>query len=486
MKFKKFIQTIFSIKNIYEHKLITIFGIRIKCRTEKKYINSGFLSYQDGRYLGLDLRGTLREESNTYFPLKSDTVSYTMFQMFNKIKELELKNKIKCGHKVKVAFLLDTISKFPGANVYKLMEKSQLFEPFIVLYNTYETKFTNDSFWNNYQKELIEIKQKGYKVCPGYDENRKYIPIENYSPDIVFISAAYLGCLYLHLSTVYLQTNFLVCFINYCFNTSNFYHYHYNNTTVNTCWKYFVETREDYTELMRFSVACGVNTVLTGYPKLDAYAKPLNECKLPDKINNGKSIVIYAPHWTINHVRETGDIGTFHFYYEQFLSMVKEYKDINFVFKPHPSLEYSLVDKKIMTSEEYQNYIHEWDSQPNGIYIFDGEYIDLFRKSDLMITDSGSFILEWLPTEHPCMYLVNPRRNSETYLEGFSITARKALEKYYLCHNKSEIKKYFSMIMLEKDDPQKEERIKLKDEIFINIGSASKNIVDYLEKVLID
>lgn len=484
MNFKNFLQTIFSIRNIYEHKLITILGIRIKVRTKKKYINNGFLTYDEGRALGVDSRIHLKEESFDYVPLKADTLSYTTFQMLNKVKELELKNKIKNGHKVRVAFLLDTISKFPGANVYKLMKDSPLFEPFVVLYNTYEAQFTQDGFWNDYKKEFNEIKQKEYNVYPGYDENRKYIPLENYSPDIVFISAAYFDSMYLHLSTVHLQTNYLVCFINYCFNTSNFYHYHYNNITINTSWKYFVETREDYTELMRFSVACGVNTVLTGYPKLDTYAKPLNECKLPDKINNGKPIVIYAPHWTINHVRETGDIGTFHFYHDVFLSMVKKYRNINFVFKPHPSLEYSLIDKNIMTSEEYQNYIHEWDSQPNGMYIFDGEYIDLFRKSDLMITDSGSFILEWLPTEHPCMYLVNPRRNPKTYLDGFSTTARKALEKYYLCYNKKDIEKYFSLLMFDKQDPMKDERIKLKDEIFINIGSAGQKIVDYLTTLL--
>ena len=114
----------------------------------------------------------------------------------------------------------------------------------------------------------------------------------------------------------------------------------------------------------------------------------------------------------------------------------------------------------------------------------DGEYIDLFRKSDLMITDSGSFILEWLPTEHPCMYLVNPRRNPKTYLDGFSTTARKALEKYYLCYNKKDIEKYFSLLMFDKQDPMKDERIKLKDEIFINIGSAGQKIVDYLTTLL--
>ena len=40
------------------------------------------------------------------------------------------------------------------------------------------------------------------------------------------------------------------------------------------------------------------------------------------------------------------------------------------------------------------------------------------------------------------------------------------------------------MIMVDKNDPMRDERIKLKNEMFINIGCAGQKVVDYLEDIL--
>ena len=274
--------------------------------------------------------------------------------------------------------------------------------------------------------------------------------------------------------------------MNYGFIISNSYIYYYNNRRINTTWKNFALSKIDYDEYLKYSVDCGLNTVLAGYPKLDSYNKSLEECHIPAKIDNGNPIVIYAPHWSVVHYWEPSDLSTFNIYCEYFMNLVKKYKNINFVFKPHPSLAKNLVRHKIMTYEQYNDYINEWNSQPNGYYEFGGEYIDIFKKSSLMITDSESFIAEYLPSNNPCMYLVKPSRNQATYMDGFSLAARKILEKYYLCHNQEEIEKYFKMIMLEKNDPMKDERIKLKDEIFVNLGCAGQKIVNYLTEILTD
>ena len=47
---------------------------------------------------------------------------------------MEVKNKILRGEKIRVAFIIDSISKFTGANVYKIMSSDAMFEAFIVLY----------------------------------------------------------------------------------------------------------------------------------------------------------------------------------------------------------------------------------------------------------------------------------------------------------------------------------------------------------------
>lgn len=449
-----------------------------------KYIENEFLipkslkSYKEWRQPGID------ERFSGEFSL--ERIGITNFAIINKIKELEIKEKIRRNNKIRVAFILDTIAKFKTISVYHEMLSSDIFEPFIVLYHTFEYHINNDNVWDAYNNEYSCLMNKGYAVYHGYDENRKYIDFSIYTPDMVVVSSLYFDKIYTFVTQTYLNINYLVCIFNYGFSiiAGNAYNYYYNNLGVNTAWKHFMESQIDYAEIMRYSKHFGSNCVFFGAPSLDLYKHNDTNFKVPDKINNGKPIVIYAPHHTVHGTPEGFNLATFHIYHNYFLNMVESNPDINFVFKPHPSLGYKLKIKNVMDEREYNDYIHKWNSFPNAISYFDGDYINLFKISDLLITDSASFIVEWLPSKQPCMYLVNPERDRDTYLEYFSRLARTILEKYYLCYDEQNIAQYFRQIIFDKYDPLREERIKLIDTLFINIGTAGKKIVEYLTRIL--
>lgn len=458
---------------MYQKILKKIFTVK---KTDTQEVE---LSYDVHRQCGINIKND--------FAYSWDTQSLINYQTLNKIKEIELKRKIRDGKKVRVVFLLDSLSKFSCAEVYKAMAKNSLFEPIIVLGYTDEEELVNDVDWDKHLNEYETLKNNGYNAYSLYDEHRNYIPVDTFKPDILFLSAPYLDQSYsasMHLSNIYLNVNYLVCYLKYGFSIINNYWGQFNNRRPNTGWKQFINTRYEYKEHMKYSRDCGINTVLSGYPKLDTYAKPIEECKIPKKIDNGNPIVIYAPHWTIKLDFEPQDLSTFDIYYKYFLDLVKKNPNINFVFKPHPHIERNIKEHNIMPIEEYHQYVKEWDSQPNGLYVYDGEYIDLFRKSSLLITDSGSFVAEYIPSENPCMYLVKPSRDQKRYMDCFSLAGRKILEKYYLCYNQNDIEQYFNMLMFDKKDPMKEDRLELIDTLFINIGCAGQKIVDYLEDIL--
>ena len=475
---KSIIKNIIAIKKVDGYKVLILLGRKIYSPFNRyKIYNSVLSSYKRLRFQNIrNTRGAF-----TVSNILSDIIS---FQTLHKIKEKEHKEKVKEGKKIRVCFFLDEIAKWSSRSVYEAMLEHPQFEPFLVLYHAYDTMRADDRIWNEYSNQYHTLKEKGYNIYPGYDENRNFISLECYEPDIVFLSTPYLSDGPSLLSVEYMNVNYLVCYVSYGMNTINLYEYHYNNRHIYTVWKHFVETREDYEEIMAYSSSCGVNTVLTGYPKLDAYTKPIYRESIHEKINNGNPIVIYAPHWSIRLENEAHDLATFHLYSDYFLSLVKQYPHINFVFKPHPNLGRELVRKGIMTAEEYDVYIQEWDNQPNGLYLFDGDYIELFKLSSLLITDSGSFIGEWLPSGNPCLYLVNPRRNPKRYMEGFSFLGRRMLEQYYLCYTKEDIASYFHILMEEQRDEKKASRVQLQSEIFINIGCAGSKIVEYLHHYL--
>ena len=138
-----------------------------------------------------------------------------------------------------------------------------------------------------------------------------------------------------------------------------------------------------------------------------------------------------------------------------------------------------------MTFAQYHDYCAAWDNLPNGLCYFSGDFINLFQCSSLLITDSGSFIYEWLPSGHPCIYLGNPRRTPEDFMDSFEKGAKKILSTYYMCWNWEEICCQFNNLLRFGLDPMAEKRRKLIPEIFPRLGEASQYIVDYLKAVLV-
>ena len=413
-------------------------------------------------------------------------ISYLInYQILHKLKEIELKNKVRKSQKIKVCFLLDEISKFYFDSIYKSMLDSDIFEPFI-LFTSNKNKLFKDHelFFNEYISNFNKLKSEGYKVEIGIDsETLQIIPFETFDIDILFYSCQYINYENTELTNIFMNINYLTCYIPYSINIINNYDYHYNNKYINTAWKIFVQTKFDYYEYIDYSLHYGFNCILSGYPKLDKYSNNLLEYKLPKKIDNGKPIVIYAPHHSIRSDWIICNLSTFHLYYKYFINLAKSNPNINFVFKPHPTLIKRIIELGIFSKREYESYYEQWNSLDNALCITDGDYIDLFRISSLLITDCGSFVGEYLPSGNPVIYLINPERDQNTYFESFSNMGKKILVTYYLAHNEDEIQMYFDNIIKNNVDPKKEERQELCNKVFINIGSSGKYITDYLTKI---
>ena len=398
------------------------------------------------------------------------------FYNFNKYKEELLKQKAKNREKIKVIFLIPESAKFGMESIYYSMLESEIFDPYILVVHPRDNFFDENQ---TYFKEAVEsynlFKERGYRTLFAYN-------IENFKPDIIFINNPNMFSFGVF-KNININLKYLTCYINYSINVASLDDYHYNNSSINTCYKMFAETYYCYKKHM--NINNGFNTVLTGYPKLDSYKKDIKECIIPKKIDNGNKIVIYAPHWSIGKIDTLTRLGTFNLYHKYFMKLLKENPNINFVFKPHPSLRDRIIDYKIMDIEYYENYIKEWNNSNNGIYISDGEYIDLFRKSSCLITDSGSFIAEYLPSENPCIYLINPEE--ENLIENtFNDFAKPIVNSYYLCYNEEDINKYFNEIIINENDYMKDKRLNLIKDSFINIGSAGKIITDYLSDIFVN
>src|SRR5690606_36090722 len=77
----------------------------------------------------------------------------------------------------------------------------------------------------------------------------------------------------------------------------------------------------------------------------------------------------------------------------------------DWVYKRHPNLKSTVWRSKVMSADEYQMYVAGWEHGENSTVYEGGGYFDLFRSSDVLVTDCGSFLAEYLRTGKPIIWL---------------------------------------------------------------------------------
>lgn len=405
------------------------------------------------------------------------------YSLMHQTKLNRLREKVRQGKRIKVFFMTQRAAAFGCESIYKAMMQDDLFDPYIF------TISKRDIWYRDFYKDVLEdvkfFEEKGFRVINGYDENERAKDLTILNPDIIFYDSPnlYGPANNSHFRLDHINWAFLTCYVPYGLLMVDSFYYHYNNINVRKSWKFFIDTASSYNRALSDAEFNGFNTVLAGYPKFDDYDKK-DEAFLPEKLKNNNRTIIYAPHWSLDI---ENNFSTFDLYKDIFLDMVREYSNINFVFKPHPELGFrikalSRAGRIDFTYEDYVDYMKEWESHPNGICITQGDYIKLFKRSSCMITDCGSFIGEYIPSLNPCIYIFNPRKSRQD--DVYTPLAKEILDTYYVCRTREELEKQIQEVAIAGNDSKKEARESLFQKEFKNIGHAGEFITDYIKKLI--
>ena len=147
-----FLNNIFSVSNEYTHKKICILGIRLKFKIKDKQ----------------QIKESLDKEFIKY--------KHKHEKVINHLKE-ELKHR-----KLRVCFLVSETQKWNAQSIYDSMEKSNIFEPFVLV-----TKVKSTKFYNSLEYTINWFKKLCKNVECGYDTKKnEYIDIKKFKPDIIF------------------------------------------------------------------------------------------------------------------------------------------------------------------------------------------------------------------------------------------------------------------------------------------------------------
>ncbi len=398
-------------------------------------------------------------------------------KLYNKQYASVLKS-LRNKEMITVAFQVIHRSIWKYDRIFQLMRKDTYFKPvvFVCPYLRENEKKMMEELNATYEEML----SKGYEVIKTYDEETKsWIDVkEILKPDIVFYSVPfdYTRDEY----RIHHFTDSLSCYVPYFFTTNGKEGRNYDGPFHNLVWRNFYETEihKEYAELYARNHAR--NVVVTGYPPLDEFMSPdLQNDWDPWPLLNHKRI-IWAPHHTIDGQGQGLNYSTFIRYHAFFQEIAIEYSDlIQIAFKPHPMLKEKLYKDKKWGKIRTDEYYTFWEDLENGMLEQSG-YTRLFLTSDALIHDCSSFMVEYLCTLKPTLYLMHDENVGERLHEF----GKMALMQHYLAWGAKDIKNFIEEQILQQHDPRLLGRKQfIKQHLTSENGKTSSlQIIEYIKQ----
>lgn len=375
--------------------------------------------------------------------------------------------QIRKNNKAKVIFMAGNMAMWRYQKIYEILSSDQRFEIIIIICPPAIRK--DNRTIPELERYFSQLKMPFISACTM--DTSKYI--DEWNPDIIFYCQPYDSALG---NAFDCEHNFkrLLCYVPYALLTVN-KGFAYSCRLHNCAWRYYQATELHLKTSRRLSANYGENVRVVGEPHADDFAKPAktNPWKQCGDEKNRKRI-IWAPHASIQEVSSLNRHG-FIWLHNAMLYFAEKYKDcIQIAFKPHPYLKDSLRDiwGVVKTNEYYEKWEHGENTQLNT-----GEFIDLFKSSDAMIHDSGSFTGEYLFTQKPVMFTTQNKTELYNTADYFGV---ECLNCHYFGSNIEEVEQFIVNIINEDNDYLYEKRVKFKREYLTppNNQSVAKNIYD--------
>ena len=352
-----------------------------------------------------------------------------------------LRRTMREGKRIRVIFYTNEPQKWSYESLYRAFESSPHFEPLVVVVPRYAVHIGKDPTRMPLEEQYAFYKDRGYHVEYGYEDGR-YLDIKTFEPDVFF---------YLQLAEVpgiddpeIVSKYALTCYCPYSFSLTD-YRKEYLPRFHRLLYRYYVVHEWTRERFEGYAKGNSENCVVVGYPKLDVYFKDMapdadKYWKEPSKVR-----IIYAPHHSVGEGHDFFRFSTFPDNHQVLLDLAKETRDrTTWIFKPHPMLRQAVTHAGIMTEEELDAYFRAW-SEVGQVYD-EGDYFDIFKSSDLMITDCASFLAEYLPSGHPLIRLVNSQSCALDKL------GNRLSDCHYNVHSEAELRQAFEELVFRKND----------------------------------
>lgn len=380
-----------------------------------------------------------------------------------RIKYIQIQNKVK------VLFLAGELAMWRYQTLYDILSKDPRFELMIAISIPAIREKT---------KTALEL-EKYFKSL-----NMPYINsieidtqffLSQWNPDIIFYCQPYESSL---LNAFDCNNNLhrLLAYVPYGLSTVN-WDFTYNGLLHNCAWRIYQASSLHFKTAKSLCANYGKNIVVVGEPHADIFLSPTS--RNPWKQINDNKIrkkIIWAPHASVNK-NSLSSRGAFLWLYKAMLEIAHNFSDkIQIAFKPHPYLYTNLSD--IWGEKRVNEYYNYWKNGFNT-QLETEDFIDLFKNSDALIHDCGSFTGEYLFTGNPVMFTTKTFDIIRTNADDFGL---ECLKGHYIGNTVDDVMGFIYNIIQNGPDPLKIKRNQIKKQYLTppNGLSVAQNIYNDL------
>lgn len=237
---------------------------------------------------------------------------------------------------------------------------------------------------------------------------------------------------------------------------------HFTGGVTTSAWRVYTFSKKIIRDYKLLSPTGGDMVRAFGHPKFD-YLNKKNFPALPDEINhkaNGRKIILWKVHFPkeVNFKMITPSLKI----YEELLNNLHRYKNLFFIFMPHPKFYEKLVE--FGNVRRFQNKV----SALENVYEFsDDDYRPVLMNCDYYITDRSALMVEAGVTGKPILYI------STKSPEPMTEPIQAILDSYYQAMTYSDIKHFIDNVVIKNSDPLKEKRAEVFNSIIPDIDGNS-------------
>ena len=237
-------------------------------------------------------------------------------------------------------------------------------------------------------------------------------------------------------------------------------------------WRIFARSERHKKMFGKYCRAGNHHVIVTGHPKFDLRKQDVSSGLFAEikRKASGRKVILWTPHFS---VAEPAAWSTYRLYGEFIVNMMRGRRDMFLLIRPHPLFFQAMRQHKVW-DEEGENEFRKAVRESENLALDESvDYQGAFEISDALMTDVGSFMLEYLPTGKPLLYLEHPN--------GLGMNDDGDLVRYLYKACSSQDVANFVDQLASGHDPLKAQRMAVISEFLFGLdSSAGERIVEHI------